>query len=371
MNGLKIRWSCALILVGLASGCGPSSPSQPFEAWNPENAPTTIGSQYELRLDALPLSGQSARGLWSASYWESRKAGIAVRWRMPESQNYQYNFTYPLAAEADVRAMSLAQLSRLSPAEKLDIYHGRFDYPMVQAERTRNRPNDPEWVGLCDGWASVNLLFDEPKPTLIRALAGIDIPFSTADFAAYLTYYQARLSTAPLNFLGVRCYESIASNPGAANTPECKDVNAGAFHLVLTNELGLRGAPFLLDLVRDAEVWNHPAQSFTSVKMGERGPSPTAAPGTVREVQMQTTLHYLDVTNPVWGQLGMAKRGAVRYDYYVELNDQGEVIGGEWITSHRPDFLWRKARPNFEQYFAPLSEMLRQSYEGDALPEPI
>lgn len=31
---------------------------------------------------------------------------------------------------------------------------------------------------------------------------------------------------------------------------------------------------------------------------------------------------------------------SVRYLYDLELNDQGQIIGGEWYTNKHPDFLW-------------------------------
>lgn len=32
------------------------------------------------------------------------------------------------------------------------------------------------------------------------------------------------------------------------------------------------------------------------------------------------------------------------YEYFLELNASGNIIGGEWITSTRPDFMWMYGR---------------------------
>ncbi len=50
--------------------------------------------------------------------------------------------------------MSLDDLKILSPAEKYDIYVGRYDYPTVQSEWKRTNPEDAHWEGLCHGCTS-------------------------------------------------------------------------------------------------------------------------------------------------------------------------------------------------------------------------
>jgi hypothetical protein len=111
------------------------------------------------------------------------------------------------------------------------------------------------------------------------------------DVKAMLSYYQGQVSQAPTQFLGLRCNIKIDDYDSArANEDDCKGVNAGAFHIVLANQIGLKNKSFIADVTRDFQVWNHPISGFTSTIQSKPGVSATAAPGTVRELQVQTTM---------------------------------------------------------------------------------
>ncbi len=46
------------------------------------------------------------------------------------------------------------------------------------------------------------------------------------------------------------------------------------------------------------------------------------------------------------------------YEYYVELNAAGNVVGGEWITQTRPDFMWLYGRSTtFKNAPMPLAHL--------------
>jgi hypothetical protein len=43
------------------------------------------------------------------------------------------------------------------------------------------------------------------------------------------------------------------------------------------------------------------------------------------------------------------------YEYYLEIDAAGKIIGGSWISETRPDFLWMFARSdNFKNSPIPL-----------------
>lgn len=79
--------------------------------------------------------------------WPSQLGGIAHRWNSNNSQDFSYTFN----TLAQLQNMTQDQLAQLSPAEKLDIFAGRYDYPTVQSEWQRTSPNDAQWEGLCHG----------------------------------------------------------------------------------------------------------------------------------------------------------------------------------------------------------------------------
>ena len=126
-------------------------------------------------------------------------------------------------------------------------------------------------------------------------------------------------------------------------------------------------------MTRDLQVWNQPVQGFKTTVLSTQAPSPGAAVGTVQEAVIDTEMFYSVEIYPRWdtvvGTDAQAKDSRV-YHYRVELNDAGEIIGGEWLTSERPDFLWTKDRPVFAGPFIKLGELYDLSQTADALSDP-
>jgi len=52
------------------------------------------------------------------------------------------------------------------------------------------------------------------------------------------------------------------------------------------------------------------------------------------------------------------------YEYKLELNNKGEIIGGEWISSARPDFIWKRTAPEFSGYMEGLKGIYEKSIKG-------
>ena len=49
------------------------------------------------------------------------------------------------------------------------------------------------------------------------------------------------------------------------------------------------------------------------------------------------------------------------YRYVLELDSEDNIIGGEWVSFDRPDFLWKQAKPEFQGFFAPLEKIYQAS----------
>jgi hypothetical protein len=364
--GFWLIASSLLISCGRPSGSGGSLE----EAWDHVNDPLRLGQGWIRDFSQLPVTGQLERKPWSDSYWPSRSGGIADRWRDYEADTFAYEF-YSLD---QLRALSPLQVSRLSPAEKFDILLGQYDYPLVQGERLRTSPDAQGWEGLCHGWASAALSYPEPQATLVVNNDGISIPFGAADIKALLTYWDGEVSYGYSRGLGGRCNIDLDENPDDATRPECRDANAGAFHVVLANKIGIRNEGFVADVTRSLQVWNQPVFGFETKVLGERGPSPGAAPDAVREVEVETQMSYTVETRARWNadrdeNPGPSVRSAT-YSYVVELNSQGEIVGGEWLTEERPDFLWTRERAEFSNGWEMLGELLQLATQGEELEEP-
>lgn len=359
-----------LPLVLALSACSQANPtsSNTNEAWNARNDPMRLRADYERTLARLPLEGTLTTAPWSDTYWPSQEAGISNRWREDGDP-----FAYTSPTFEALTSMSLAQRSTLSPAEKFDALTGNFDYPLVARERRRTSPNNAAWEGICHGWAPAAINFTEPKPVLATGANGLEIPFGSSDIKALLSYYQGEISKAPAKLLGSRCNADLSTNPEAATNPECRDTNAGAFHVIIANQLGIRHEGFVADVSRDVQVWNQPVYAFTSKVTGYQPASEGAAPGTVQEALIETSMRYTVEILPNWNAVNGTPQhsdGEKVYSYRVELNDVGQIIGGEWLTEDRPDFVWTKERPQFKDYYAPLAALYDLSQTAEPLADP-
>jgi hypothetical protein len=349
---------CLPLIAWLAS-CGPVAPpapphrspidiSTPAEAWNAANDPLRLRDYYDVAFATLPLTADLERKPWTDTYWPSYRAGLAQRWNDPAGPD---PFTYALPTETDVRAMDADALARLSPAEKYDIFLGRFDYPFVSYERDRTSPTDPGWFGLCHGWAPAALNFEEPGPVVLESPSGISIPFGSSDVKALVLYVQQ--SGIDTRFVGSRCN---SDDDVDADDPECRDINAGSFHVILANQIALLQQGFVAEVNRTSQVWNQPVYGFTSeVQSVSTDVYPGAAPGTTSVATVRTSMRYIVEMGPSWSAMPFADFTAQgsesTYDYTVELDAHGDVIGGEWISTRHPDFLWTQTAPRFSGYF--------------------
>ena len=363
------------------AACGVTSSSSLFEEWNAANDPTEIaGMELKRNFADLPTEGRLEVLPWSDDYWPTYKGGLSYRW---QSEDFGYEL---LSADA----ASAVDTSGLSPAEKYDLFVGREDFPLTRAERSRTKilrtvagsnsfdPDYkiPRWEGLCHGWAPASVNFEQPKAVAAVGAGGRTINFSSSDVKALLTYYQqyAGNRSTRTEFMSERCRESFADlktelDEGKITAEEykarressaCSDVNAGAFHLVLANEIGLKKKPFIVDVTRDAEVWNQAVQQYTSSSSPLDGVSEGAAPGTVKEIKVSTIMDYAVEVEPHHESIANSRKQG-NYDYVLELNAADEIIGGRWISEDRPDFLWRESTPRFRGYFKALETIYQQS----------
>lgn len=360
-----------VVLALGAAGCGQkNNGSNTSEAWNRQNDPLNLNGEYNRVLTELPLEASIETPPWSDSYWPSSRGGLANRWKDWSSDP----FTAALKTKEEVAQLTEKELALLSPAEKYDIFIGSYDYPLTSHERRRTSPDAQGWEGLCHGWAAAAANFSEPKPVLVESAEGIKIPFGSADVKALLTFLQGEYSNERTRFLGARCNVDLDTNPDAATRAECRDTNAGAFHIVISNQLGLRKESFVADVTRDLQVWNQPVHGFKSTIVSYQDPSPGAAAGTVKEAVIETTMTYTVEVGAMWDALiGTSGHSDSyeSYNYRIELNANGVIIGGEWISDNRPDFLWIQKRARFSGFFRKMQSIYDASMSAaEPYPDP-
>ncbi|TDJ03942.1 MAG: hypothetical protein E2O68_09200, partial [Deltaproteobacteria bacterium] len=208
----------------------------------------------------------------------------------------------------------------------------------------------------------------------VKGALGHEIEFGSSDMKALLTMFM-HINPGESKFLGSRCNlsekdlkeklergEMTADEYGHQLTelvgPSCEGVNAGAFHIVLANQIK-RDEGFVVDVTRDQEVWNQAVVGFsTQMTTPIQGATPGAAEGTVQEVYVKTAMYYIVEVPQSW-EAGFNQQSIATkvYEYILELDIEGNILGGRWISNDRPDFMWTQSRPKFTKYFAPLEDL--------------
>jgi Transglutaminase elicitor len=350
------------------------------EKWQPKsiNDPTSfnfiVKGTMEMDLASLPLAAklEDDRMGWSETFWPSNKGGIAYRWNSPNPTPFKYK----LHSKAELQSMSANQLGELSPAELYDISQGDYKYSLTKKVLATYHTDDLWWEGICHGWALAATHYPEPDKVEIRNKDNIVVPFGSSDVKALLAMHDAYNSKGAYAQVGARC-GIIGKVPGEAfpedgivpepsvvdkNSAACSDTNAGAFHVIVTNMLGRFGKGFIADVDRYNDVWNQPVSAFESQILGDVSLNQRdMANGVSRKVRVKTKMTYGDelefysAEEVAKGTLGFVSKdpvtgtpaqtnGEKNYEYVLELNSYNQIVGGEWISESRPDFIWAKIK---------------------------
>ena len=292
----------------------------------------TIIPDAEVRFDRLPMSGRSEHEPWSGYYWPKNKGGISYRWKTGESH------TYKSPSMVEVQTMPQSELAKLSPAEKYDLFVGSYNYPLNEAMKSGNKASTPSWQGYCHGWTAASMAFKEPRAVVLENPDGVKIPFSSSDIKALLTYFQGDVvqttwgrTTHPFK-VDVHTLGSV-NGGGNARDIRAYDLNPGTFHAMLGNRVG-KGQSFGIDCDNGREKWNQPVHAYNAELIEERAPSPGASPHAVKEMVMRTDVTYaLEIEphdRPV-SETGHQSNRTEQYQYTVELDANGEIVGGQWL----------------------------------------
>jgi hypothetical protein len=322
----------------------------------------------------LPLKAElpDNRFGWSDSFWPSRRGGIAFRWNSPNPQP----FTYKLKTRAEILTMSQSELSELSPAELYDISQSDYSFKLTRKVLREYSPKDLWWEGICHGWALAAGNYAEPDKTVVTNKEGIEVPFGSSDVKALISMHDAYNSKGFNVRVGERCKvpgkvagEALEADgivpivsKRDAEKSECSDVNAGSFHIVLTSMIGINGHSFVAEVDRYNDVWNQPVVGYESQVAEELQLTDLdKSRGIDRKIRILTSMSYgdeLEFYKPeraAEGYLGFVSKEPVtgtpaqqvtsrNYEYILELYRNGKIIGGEWISEGRPDFLWMKKK---------------------------
>ncbi|MFL5783819.1 MAG: hypothetical protein ACJ76H_04355 [Bacteriovoracaceae bacterium] len=324
--------------------------------WEDYSDPSIRGANFERMLARLPLAGQPVMSgkLWASDYWSRKKGSINRRWNTRD----QIGFKLVSPTRDEAHAMSIEQLATLSATEKLDLLNADYSYSLVQEVDKIADEHAELWHGICNGWAPAAQNHKEPTPKTLTSTDGVQVPFGSSDIKALLSYYYAYHSDATTTHqMGKRCF--LIFGPGCD-----EDLNAGAFHIVLANTVGIQKQSFIADVERGRQVWNHNIVGYTSVITEDNmEPAHDSAPGTVKRVRVKTDMTYVaGITANSWNPTNGTpahENDVKHYEYILDVDYAGRIVGGEWKSKARPDFIWSMDKAtSFKGNWARLSELL-------------
>lgn len=383
----------SLLVIACILSVGPLYAEKWDRSSNPQYFQVVAGGPLKLNLNQLPTQAKllDDRYGWSETYWPSNLGGIAYRWNSPNPQPFKFK----LHKKEELLKMNQQQLSELSPAELYDISQGDYKYSLTKKVLKTYSPDDLWWEGICHGWSLAASNYPEPDKTVVVNKDGIKVPFGSSDVKGLLSMHDAFNSKGLYARIGDRCGvegkvpgeafledgETSLPPPHLANRSECADVNAGAFHIVLSNMIGIYSKGFVADIDRFNDVWNQPIVGYES-RLFEEQPlnAKDFRNGIERKIRVITIMYYGDELefytpeaaaegivsfvskDPVTGTLAQLTSDRA-YEYILELNSQGDIVGGTWISEARPDMLWMMTKDKkFRDGRFPL-EGLNQIYK--------
>lgn len=351
------------------------------------------GQSYESNLNKLPLSGQASSEPWSSTYWPIEYGILSVRYadnekmsivddqgryltwrksinRYHEPQDYQNASSGDLSSYVD---------QYFSPAEKYDLLVGdTSSFTLTNNNKNQgsayedSRGDVEGWMGICHGWAPAAFSLPRPQNDVVVTAADgkTKVKFYADDIRGLASLKYAASPYENL-FVGGRCNipdSKVAKDPasGLITDYTCFDVNPGSWVIILANRLGVQKKSFVIDATFDFQVWNQPMYSYnmsffnvlndspgdleaSKVKVGDIANSSEAVLKFINKMVNKQATHivgvsmdivYIAETSPSHNSPGNDRKVGVNYVFTLELDDQNNIIGGEWLHNQHPDFLW-------------------------------
>jgi hypothetical protein len=210
-----------------------------------------------------------------------------------------------------------------SPLAKYDAYVEAKTGSNPQSvfwEQQNHSSTAVSWGGHCNGWAASALLYDEIEEPLWDPATGLT--FTTSDINGLYAEASFCLDWA---FYGER-------NNGWGDPA---DIYPDKFHKVLVYYIQELKKPVILDYFRSEWVDNNVIGGYRFDITEE-----SSLPGGGTRYQVAATLYAHDYDHERNDSLGLATSRSFEYQYTLDVNADGEIIGGQWTGDDNPDFLW-------------------------------
>jgi hypothetical protein len=377
-----------------AGGWSGDAMNNPFPLINTQNHRAVT------KIMELPAHGEMDRVPWTDSYWPRNKFATSQRYQENPAQPVTFvrieNNKKTLIKNGkdlkdtfkveELKSMSKSDLDKLSPAEKFCIANCDYSFRHHKNELSSNSTSNDAWEGNCNGWSAAALSLEEPGICDYTNSDGINITWGSGDIKAMVGFLFGRTG---INSTATQCGRRNLGFNNFFRGLVGKEIgiNPGSFHLILSNLLGLQGRGLVFDVDPSKQVWNHPIYKFNSTMHPIHSAiTDKAEKGTVREFAVSTDVFFVieqraPSVHPqiVKGNPGFKVQSLDRdtpehgfifkktYTYILEVNNQGEIIGGRWtgasIQDH-PDFAWVQPKPEFAGPFKVVGEIYQKSLQN-------
>ncbi len=240
------------------------------EAWSPQDAPSMFSGDLDHTFAALPTQGEAARIPWAGSYWPVYEDGINHAWKTGEASpaaKYAQAFGRAGVEDAVSRANGIdGQSARAACTAENAATTCKSELGEACAIRPGKTEGRciPTWFGICHAWAPAAIMVPEPEHEVVRN----GVTFRVNDLKALASLVHEGVEH---KFVSLRCdlddragadHDVEFDAHGRPSTGACRDSNAGSFHVLLTNYLGVKRASFVFDRTFDDEVWNQPLRGY-------------------------------------------------------------------------------------------------------------
>ena len=258
------------------------------DAWNWRNDPSRFQAELVYQWDELPGDGEISITPWTDTYWPNYRDSINDRWQGTDTLSPAEKWDVAVHGwEADEDFMNL-QPYDVRTCQWDDEYYTSLGPTATWAHQNKGlqraiQNDDGEscaegtdryggietWWGLCHAWAPASIMEDEP----LESVEYNGVTFDVSDIKALLTMEYDRVSS---YFIGSRCNRILDENKaeriglpvverdetGRVTNDECRNVNAGTFHVIVTNFVGLMERSIIMDKDFEYEVWNQPITGY-------------------------------------------------------------------------------------------------------------
>ena len=230
--------------------------------WSASNDPVKLGDNLNYTYDQLPTSGEVEVTPWPGSYWAVYRDSINYKWDGAGSVSAPMKYKRAFRSTSDIESLVSARSGidhawgRKSCTTSADCSAGS------SCARRSNATGQciPTWWGICDAWSLAAVNTPEPK----HSVTYNGIEFKIADIKALVTYsYTSGVSRIQLADRCNTAAENLSyDTAGSAETAACADTNAGTFHMMVANMIGIQKKAFIEDRQWDYQVWNQPVRKF-------------------------------------------------------------------------------------------------------------